>query len=84
MVYTEGKGDGQFQGASGGAVDPGGNAYVVDFWNDRVQKFAVPATFSYDEQANKAILNTKEQLEAGVSHKVIVGTPKSKELRPRG
>ena len=32
-------GDGQFQSPIGISEDPSGNIYVVDFGNDRVQKF---------------------------------------------
>ena len=41
---------------------------------------SVPATFSYDEQANKAILNPKEQLKAGATYRVIVGVRRSYDL----
>lgn len=38
-----GTGDGQFDLPEGVAVDTSGNLYVVDFTNDRVQKFGPPA-----------------------------------------
>ncbi len=34
-----GSGDGQFDGPNGIAVDAGGNVYVCERWNNRVQKF---------------------------------------------
>ena len=43
---TEGNGDGQFSYPSGVAVDSGGNVYVADKWNHRVQKFTSAGVFS--------------------------------------
>lgn len=38
---TRGSGDGQFSGPAGMAVDAGGNVYVADYGNHRVQKFTL-------------------------------------------
>ena len=40
-----GSGDGQFNNAWGIAVDSGGNVYVAEYGNDRVQKFSSTGTF---------------------------------------
>ncbi len=40
----------------------------------------VPATFSYDEQTDRAILNPKEQLKAGASYRVIIGVRRARDL----
>jgi outer membrane protein assembly factor BamB len=37
--------NGWFAVATSVAVDPGGNVFVADFYNDRVQKFAADGTF---------------------------------------
>ena len=37
---TGGTGNGEFAGASGIAIDPSGNVYVIDSGNDRIQKFS--------------------------------------------
>ena len=42
---SEGSGDGRFAYPRGAAVDPAGDVYVVDSWNNRVQKFAPDSTF---------------------------------------
>ena len=42
---SEGRGDGQFDGAEGIAVDEKRNVYVTDFQNHRVQKFNPSGTF---------------------------------------
>lgn len=42
---TIGSGDGQFHGPFAVAVDPGGNVYVVDRENDRVQRFTGDGTY---------------------------------------
>ena len=41
---TPGSGNGQFNGPEGVAVDAGGNVYVADTGNDRIQKFGPVTT----------------------------------------
>ena len=42
---TDGTGNGQFKSPDGIDVDSSGNAYVADFYNDRIQKFNSAGTF---------------------------------------
>jgi DNA-binding beta-propeller fold protein YncE len=42
---SSGTGDGQFNGPAGMAVDAGGNVYVADYGNHRVQKFSPTGTY---------------------------------------